>query len=178
MGAASSRDGVVVGGRVVYSTKVHSRGIDSVRRGPAFRRGCGGKIGRRSRQRRKVVAPDALCSVDHPASGAGRIWVGAASSRDGVVVGGRVVYSTKVHSRGIDSVRRGPAFRRGCGGKIGRRSCQRRKVVAPDALCSVDHPASGAGRIWVGAASSRDGVVVGGRASTWSRQRMKTVRGR
>ena len=59
----------------------------------------------------------------------------------GGVVGGREVCSAKLHSRGIDSVGGGPAFRGSCGGKLGGPSCRRRKVEAPDALCVADHPA-------------------------------------
>jgi hypothetical protein len=83
------------------------------------------------------VAPDALCAADHPACGSGWSWM----------VRVREVSSAKAHSRSIDSVRGGPAFRRegiqGSGGL----SLLGEKVVAPDALCFGDHPAS---RAYVG----------------------------
>ena len=60
----------------------------------------------------KVVAPDALCAADLPAHGAGQNPVGAAPSRDGMGYG-RGHSSARTHSRGINSIRRGPAFLRG-----------------------------------------------------------------
>jgi len=66
---ATSRDRMARG-RVICSTKAHSRVIDSGEGGRGFRRDCGGKPGRPSFRRRKVDAPDALCFADDPASGA------------------------------------------------------------------------------------------------------------
>ena len=47
---------------------------------------------------------------------------------------------TPRRDRGIDSGERGQVFKRGCGGKLGGHSCHPRKVEAPDALYTADHP--------------------------------------
>jgi hypothetical protein len=54
----------------VYSARLHSRGIDSIRRGRPLVPFGGGKSGRHSRKpRNQEVAPGAPCLTDHPDSG-------------------------------------------------------------------------------------------------------------
>ena len=59
---------VVVGGRATYSARLHSRSIDSVRKGPAFLPGPAQSSGSFPESGGGVVASDAACSTAHPAS--------------------------------------------------------------------------------------------------------------
>jgi hypothetical protein len=78
----------------------------------------------------------------------------------------RRVYSAKAHSRGIDSILGGLALQRGDAQSPGGLPCIEANVVAPDALCLVNPPASGASRVRVGAASMRKHYVPVGAASS------------
>ena len=84
-----------------------------------------------------LLAQEERCGSGFPAAGSGQ------ASRDRMGRG-RVICSTKSHSRGIDSGERGQVFGRGRRGKLGGHSSRPAKVVAPDALCFADDPASGA----------------------------------
>ena len=68
MGAASSRDRMARG-RVICSTKAHSRVIDSIPVRPCLVAGWPPKSGRPALDRRERSGSDALCFAEDPASG-------------------------------------------------------------------------------------------------------------
>jgi hypothetical protein len=148
-------------GRAICSANLHSRIVDSVRRDPATFRGGGAKLGRPVPHPRKVVAPDALCLADHPASARPGRRVDPSCRRMILDTLGTLDHFRHLHGEGstvgwgeagqsvrqicivasLDSVRRDPATFRGGGAKLGRPVPHPRKVVAPHALCLADHPA-------------------------------------
>jgi hypothetical protein len=117
----SERDGISYGSEVCFA-KAHSRSIDSGDRGRAFGRACGGKPGELFSDQRKGRGSGCALRRRPPCLRRRPVWRGEESCGSGfrprLVVCGRVVCSAKAHSRAIDSVGGGPAFRRGCGGKF------------------------------------------------------------
>ena len=83
MGAASSRDRMARG-RVICSTKAHSRAIDSIAVRPCLAAGRSQSPGVLPYIEENVVAPDALCFADDPASGAAPFCTAGSRRSSGV----------------------------------------------------------------------------------------------
>ena len=128
--------------------------IDSVAGRPCHVAGWRTKSGRPALHRGERSGSDALCFADDPASGAGPFC--ARLGR------GRVICSTKAHSRGIDSITVRPCLVARWQPKSGRPALHRGERSGSDALCFADDPVSGAARFCVGEAKRPRPIVVRG----------------